>query len=621
MDSKPPRTPQGVGFWVMLAILGAFAIMLFQKGPSNRPFSKRLTTTELYSEIDKGNVQEIVLVRQSGEVEGKFTTKPATSFTSNVADVGELEKHAIAKGVPLIVKDLASDGWSLFLGIAISLLPWIFIIVFMVIIFRSIRNNMNSHNNQFSGHFNVKRDITTRFSDLAGCDEVVEEAKDIVEFLAHPEVYREAEVEVPKGLLLEGAPGVGKTLLARAIAGEAGVEFIAVSGSDFVETFVGVGARRIRDLFVAARKHLPCIIFIDEVDAVGKKRSMSVNSHLEHEQTLTALLAEMDGFDETDSLLVIGATNEPNVLDPALLRRFSRKIEMPYPDTKGREAILKIHARKKKLADDVNFSELAKMTSGFSGDDLKNLTQEASRTAVGRLIKSLPLNTDAVKRLGSALRGKFLVTRGDFFEAFETSTLGRARKSRVVPKHDREITAYHEAGHALAIIYALDTEPLGKVTIVPRGSAGGFTTQVPEDHLFLSREQLFARLIVCMGGRAAEMNKFKRQSTGASGDFQKATALSIAIVAKYGMNNKVGKMVYLDEHQYLKGVGQLNCSSEMRLIIEEESKNLIDEAYAATEDLIREHQDDLETLGRTLLEKETMDASEIYKLLKVKPRK
>ena len=434
------------------------------------------------------------------------------------------------------------------------------------------------------------------FDDVAGADEEKEELREIVEFLKDPKRYLELGARIPKGVLLVGPPGTGKTLLAKAVAGEAGVHFLSISGSDFVELYVGVGASRVRDLFDQAKRNAPAIVFIDEIDAVGRQRGAGLGGgHDEREQTLNQLLVEMDGFGSNEGVVVMAATNRQDILDPALLRpgRFDRQVYVGYPDIRGREAILKVHARNKPLGDDVSLAELAKGTGGFTGADLENLMNEAALLAARkhrRFIGMKELNEAVIKVIA-----------------------GPEKKSRVVIDRERRLTAYHEAGHAIVIHDLPTQDPVHEITIIPRGMAGGMTISLPqEDVTFQSRRELTERIAVCLGGRAAEQLALGDISTGAGSDLQKATSIAHNMVTRYGMSDKLGNVVFDSGHDEVfigRSMAQTkNYSEEVAALIDEEVKALVDGAYARCQAILTQRRHELDVVAEYLLQYENMDA-------------
>ena len=443
----------------------------------------------------------------------------------------------------------------------------------------------------------------TTFADVAGADEEKEELAEIVDFLRDPQRFVELGARIPKGVLLVGPPGTGKTLLARAVAGEAGVEFLSISGSDFVEMYVGVGASRVRDLFEQAKKAAPCIIFIDEIDAVGRQRGTGLGGgHDEREQTLNQLLVEMDGFGTNDGVVVLAATNRADILDPALLRpsRFDRQIYVGYPDIKGREDVLKIHTANKPLAEDVDLAKVARGTAGFTGADLENLSNEAA--------------------LLCARRGDQFITMADFEEAEIKVLAGPEKRSRVVPEHERKLTAYHEAGHAV-VMHALPThEPVHRITIVPRGHAGGMTISLPdEDHSYQSKRYMEEQIVSLLGGRAAEKLMLGDISNGASNDIERASHIARKMVTAYGMSEKLGSIAFESGHDEVfigKTMGQTRSYSEKTAAeIDDEVKAIIDRAYARCEEILTARREALTAVAEYLLAHETMTGEEFERMV------
>ena len=440
------------------------------------------------------------------------------------------------------------------------------------------------------------------FNDVAGADEEKEELQEIVEFLRDPQRFTALGARIPKGVLLVGPPGTGKTLIAKAVAGEAGVHFLSISGSDFVELYVGVGASRVRDLFDQAKKDAPAIVFIDEIDAVGRQRGAGLGGgHDEREQTLNQLLVEMDGFASNEGVIVMAATNRQDILDPALLRpgRFDRQIYVGLPDIKGREEILKVHARKKPLAEDVSLSDIAKATAGFTGADLESLLNEAALLA--------------------ARGGQRFISMADLHEAMMKVIAGPEKKSRVVTPHAKRLTAYHEAGHAV-VIHELETQdPVHQITIIPRGGAGGMTISLPqEDRSYMSRRELEEHIAVCLGGRVAEQLVLGDISTGASSDIQKASSIARNMVTKYGMSEKLGTIAYTSESNEVfigRTMAQSRSySEEVAGLIDEEVKSIVDTAYRRCEDLLSQHRSQLELTAQYLLAHEVMSGETFQKV-------
>ena len=445
------------------------------------------------------------------------------------------------------------------------------------------------------------------FEDVAGVEEAKEELREVVEFLKEPAKFITLGARIPKGVLLMGAPGTGKTLLAKAVAGEAGVPFFSISGSEFVEMFVGVGASRVRDLFEQAKRQSPCIVFLDEIDAVGRHRGAGLGgSHDEREQTLNQILVEMDGFDTDTNVIVIAATNRPDILDPALLRpgRFDRRVVLDRPDMRGREAILRVHTRGKPLADDVDLAQLAKSTPGFVGADIANLVNEAAILA--------------------ARRGKKLISMSDFKEAVERVVAGPERKSRILSQEEREIIAYHEAGHALVAHYLPHCDPVTKVSIVARGMAAGYTIALPqEDHTVTTRSKFEDQLAFALGGRAAEELVFNEVTTGAANDLEQVTETARAMVTRYGMSDKLGPMTFGQKEELVflgKEIGeQRDYSEAVAQQIDEEVRRIVHTAHQRAHQVLAERREQLDTVARRLLEVETLEAEEFVALLEGRP--
>ena len=493
----------------------------------------------------------------------------------------------------------------------ISLLPtlilFVGLIIFWVFMMRRLGSSMGGDKQMNFGKAKIKQmsdeKRKTTFADVAGADEEKEELREIVEFLKNPNKYNTLGARIPKGVLLVGPPGTGKTLLARAVAGEAGVPFFSISGSDFVEMFVGVGASRVRDLFDKAKKNHPCIIFIDEIDAVGRQRGAGLGGgHDEREQTLNQLLVEMDGFGANEGVIMIAATNRPDILDPALMRpgRFDRQVMVGYPDIKGREEILRVHAKGKPLAPDVVLSTIAKSTAGFTGADLENLLNEAALLA--------------------ARKNHRAITMEEIEEATIKVVVGTEKKSRVMSEKEKKLTAYHEAGHAIASYYCKTQDPVHQISIIPRGMAGGYTMHLPtEDRTYKSRDEMREELVVLLGGRVAEALVLDDISTGASNDIERATKIARAMVTKYGMSDKLGPITYGtdDSNPFLgKEMGHIsNYSEQTASEIDEEIQSIISTAYAKTEKILKEHMEELHRLAGVLYEKEKVDGVEFQQVM------
>lgn len=498
----------------------------------------------------------------------------------------------------------AADN-SLLYNILPMLIITVLLIVVWVFVFRKMGGmggkEMQFGKAKFKNENDEKRKTT--FDDVAGADEEKEELEEIVEFLKNPSKFSSLGARIPKGVLLVGPPGTGKTLLARAVSGEAGVPFFSISGSDFVEMFVGVGASRVRDLFQTAKKNSPCIIFIDEIDAVGRQRGTGLGGgHDEREQTLNQLLVEMDGFGANDGVILIAATNRPDVLDPALMRpgRFDRQVVVSYPDIAGREAILRVHARKKPLAPDVNLKNIAKTTAGFTGADLENLLNEAALLAARKNLKA--------------------ITMEQIEEATIKVVVGAEKKSKVMSEREKKLTAYHEAGHAIAFHECSTQDPVHEISIIPRGMAGGYTMPLPsEDKSYNSKNEMLEDIIVCLGGRVAEALIMGDISTGASNDIEKATNTAKKMVTKYGMSDKLGPILYGSGSQEVfigRDMGQVKDYSEKTAAaIDEEIHTIITDAYNKTEKILKEHIDKLHEVAQYLIKYEKMNGENFAKMM------
>ncbi len=514
------------------------------------------------------------------------------------------EEHPDARMEQDIIRPVET---SWFISLLPTLILFAGLIIFWVIMMRRLGSSMGGDKQMNFGKAKIKQmsdeKRKTTFADVAGADEEKEELREIVEFLKNPNKYNSLGARIPKGVLLVVPPGTGKTLLARAVAGEAGVPFFSISGSDFVEMFVGVGASRVRDLFDKAKKNHPCIIFIDEIDAVGRQRGAGLGGgHDEREQTLNQLLVEMDGFGANEGVIMIAATNRPDILDPALMRpgRFDRQVMVGYPDIKGREEILRVHAKGKPLAPDVVLSTIAKSTAGFTGADLENLLNEAALLA--------------------ARKNHRAITMEEIEEATIKVVVGTEKKSRVMSEKEKKLTAYHEAGHAIATYYCKTQDPVHQISIIPRGMAGGYTMHLPtEDRSYKSRDEMREELVVLLGGRVAEALVLDDISTGASNDIERATKIARAMVTKYGMSEKLGPITYGsdDSNPFLgKEMGHIsNYSEQTASEIDEEIQSIISTAYQKTEKILTDHIDELHRLAGVLYEKEKIDGVEFQQVM------
>ena len=586
---------------LLLALLGFFWFFTSQRSTVSVPYSQMV---ELFQaeQVSSFTVQNnVVTMELKTEVDGKKEASCAISdFTAFYEDLNPLVQTQKKSGVLTSYdykKDTQSVNW-------VTLLPSLLSVamVFLLLMMMVRQNNANGGGGglsqfgkaKFTSAEQMKKKVN--FHDVAGAQEEKAELEEVVDFLKNPEKYTALGAHIPKGILLVGPPGTGKTLLAKAVAGEAGVPFLSISGSDFVELYVGVGASRVRDLFEEATKTAPSIVFIDEIDAVGRQRGAGLGGgHDEREQTLNQLLVEMDGFEGNSGVIVMAATNRVDILDPALLRpgRFDRQVYVGLPDIQGRKEVLQVHSRAKPLAEDVNLETLAKSTSGFTGADLENLMNEGALLA--------------------ARKNQRFITMADLQESIIKVIAGPEKKSHVVTPHARKLTAYHEAGHAIAM-HALPThDPVHQITIVPRGQAGGMTISLPqEDRSFRSRNELFEDIVALLGGRVAEEQFLGDISTGASSDLERATAIAHAMVAKYGMSDALGAVVYDDgtgEVFIGRSMAQTKPYSEtIAASIDQEVKALIDKAYAQCRTILSDYAPQLETTAQYLLEHETMSS-------------
>ena len=611
----------------ILMFLSLMGIIYFFFGGNSSSQTQNIRYSEFVKQLDKNNVKNVSIQPSGGvyKVTGSYrkarttssanalgiksastkTTSFSTTMLENNSTVDQVSKLAAKHDVKVTAKAEESSG------IWVTLLMYIAPVILMLFLFYMMMGQagQGGGNNRVMNFGKTKakpadsKQNKVRFSDVAGEEEEKQELVEVVEFLKDPRKFVSLGARIPSGVLLEGPPGTGKTLLAKAVAGEAGVPFFSISGSDFVEMFVGVGASRVRDLFEQAKKNAPSIIFIDEIDAVGRQRGNGMGGgHDEREQTLNQLLVEMDGFTGNEGVIVMAATNRSDVLDPALLRpgRFDRKILVGRPDVKGREAILKVHAKNKPLAADVDLKEIAKQTPGFVGADLENLLNEAALLA--------------------ARRNKKQVDAADLDEAEDRVIAGPAKHDRVVNKHERETVAYHEAGHTIVGLVLNDARVVHKVTIVPRGRAGGYAIMLPrEDQMLMSKRDAKEQMAGLMGGRAAEEIIFGAQSSGASNDFEQATQIARAMVTQYGMSEKLGPVELENANQqaaYQQGMGASAFSQHTAQLIDDEVRRLSQEAHQTATDIIESHREQHKLIAEALLKYETLDEKQILSLFK-----
>ena len=583
-----------------LLIIAAFVIAIdaFSGQSANK---SELSYTGFIQQVQQKKVESVTITNDHG-IKGKL--KNGTEFNSYAPSDETLIKTLQDNGVEITAAPPEQPAW--WMSLLGSAIPIIILVVLFFFIMQQTQGgggrvmNFGKSRAKLMGEGNVK----VSFKDVAGAEEAKQELEEVVEFLKDPGKFTTIGAKIPKGVLLAGPPGTGKTLLAKAVAGEAGVPFFTISGSDFVEMFVGVGASRVRDLFTQAKKNAPCIIFIDEIDAVGRQRGAGLGGgHDEREQTLNQLLVEMDGFGANEGIITIAATNRPDILDPALLRpgRFDRQVIVGRPDLRGREAILKVHARNKPLADDVDLKIIAKKTPGFTGADLSNLLNEAALLA--------------------ARLNKKVITMAEVEEASEKVSMGPERRSHIVSDKDRKLTAYHESGHAIVAHLLPHADPVHKVTIIPRGAAGGYTMMLPtEEQNYKTKSQLLADIRVALGGRIAEALILDEISTGASGDLQSVTNTARAMVTRWGMSDELGPIVFGEQQEQVflgKNLGhERNYSEEIAAKIDAEIHRIVEEAYKDVTKLLSDNEKFLHDMANALLEEETIDAKAVDNLYK-----
>ena len=583
-----------------LLIIAAFVIAIdaFSGQSANK---SELSYTGFIQQVQQKKVESVTITNDHG-IKGKL--KNGTEFNSYAPTDETLIKTLQDNGVEITAAPPEQPAW--WMSLLGSAIPIIILVVLFFFIMQQTQGgggrvmNFGKSRAKLMGEGNVK----VSFKDVAGAEEAKQELEEVVESLKDPGKFTTIGAKIPKGVLLAGPPGTGKTLLAKAVAGEAGVPFFTISGSDFVEMFVGVGASRVRDLFTQAKKNAPCIIFIDEIDAVGRQRGAGLGGgHDEREQTLNQLLVEMDGFGANEGIITIAATNRPDILDPALLRpgRFDRQVIVGRPDLRGREAILKVHARNKPLADDVDLKIIAKKTPGFTGADLSNLLNEAALLA--------------------ARLNKKVITMAEVEEASEKVSMGPERRSHIVSDKDRKLTAYHESGHAIVAHLLPHADPVHKVTIIPRGAAGGYTMMLPtEEQNYKTKSQLLADIRVALGGRIAEALILDEISTGASGDLQSVTNTARAMVTRWGMSDELGPIVFGEQQEQIflgKNLGhERNYSEEIAAKIDSEIHRIVEEAYKDVTKLLSDNEKFLHDMANALLEEETIDAKAVDNLYK-----
>ena len=584
-------------FYLLIVLVAIMAIDYYSAGSAGK---NDISYTAFMKHVQQDEVKTVTINSNNG-ITGQL--KNGEVFTTVTPSDATLIPTLRARDVEIKAELPPQTPW--WTGLLTTLLPMVLVlgIWFMLMNQGSGNNRMMNFGKSNARRYDENKNKVA-FKDVAGADEAKQELQEVVEFLKHPQRYNALGAKIPKGVLLYGPPGTGKTLLARAVAGEAGVPFFSISGSDFVEMFVGVGASRVRDLFDQAKKNAPCIVFIDEIDAVGRQRGAGLGGgHDEREQTLNQLLVEMDGFGVNEGIIMIAATNRPDILDHALLRpgRFDRQIVVDRPDMRGREAILQVHAKGKPMSPDVNMNVIAKQTTGFTGADLANLVNEAALLSARR---NTPMND--MKSMN---------------EAAERVVMGPERRSHLVSDAEKRLTAYHETGHTLVGLLHNDINIVHKVTIIPRGRAGGYTMSLPkDDRNYQTKSEMLDELQMLLGGRVAEAIVLKDISSGASSDLQRATQLARQMVCRYGMSDRLGSMTFGHEEEEVflgRDIAREKYSNEVAAVIDEEVRRLMDEAYKGAEKLLQENMDKLVLIAETLLKKETLDGKQLRELMEL----
>ena len=584
-------------FYLLIVLVAIMAIDYYSAGSAGK---NDISYTAFMKHVQQDEVKTVTINSNNG-ITGQL--KNGEVFTTVTPSDATLIPTLRARDVEIKAELPPQTPW--WTGLLTTLLPMVLVlgIWFMLMNQGSGNNRMMNFGKSNARRYDENKNKVA-FKDVAGADEAKQELQEVVEFLKHPQRYNALGAKIPKGVLLYGPPGTGKTLLARAVAGEAGVPFFSISGSDFVEMFVGVGASRVRDLFDQAKKNAPCIVFIDEIDAVGRQRGAGLGGgHDEREQTLNQLLVEMDGFGVNEGIIMIAATNRPDILDHALLRpgRFDRQIVVDRPDMRGREAILQVHAKGKPMSPDVNMNVIAKQTTGFTGADLANLVNEAA--------------------LLSARRNTPMIDMKSMNEAAERVVMGPERRSHLISDAEKRLTAYHETGHTLVGLLHNDINIVHKVTIIPRGRAGGYTMSLPkDDRNYQTKSEMLDELQMLLGGRVAEAIVLKDISSGASSDLQRATQLARQMVCRYGMSDRLGSMTFGHEEEEVflgRDIAREKYSNEVAAVIDEEVRRLMDEAYKGAEKLLQENMDKLVLIAETLLKKETLDGKQLRELMEL----
>jgi len=619
--SPPGRPFRTFAFWALVVLLALAAYRMYAGGLSGQQRAV-IDYNEYVQQVERGNIERVTFAEETRTATGELKTETSLTVNGRPAPVKAFKTTFLGDGAewpervratnPQAQVAVQSPGLN-WLNILFTWLPLVLFLVAWMFVLRQMQGGGSAamRFGKSKARVLVESSPKITFKDVAGCDEAKQELQEVIEFLKEPQKFQRLGGRIPKGALLLGPPGSGKTLLAKAVAGEAGVPFFSMSGSDFVEMFVGVGASRVRDLFEQGKRNAPCIIFIDEIDAVGRHRGAGLGGgHDEREQTLNQLLVEMDGFESNEGVIIIAATNRPDVLDPALLRpgRFDRQIVVDWPDVRGREGILKVHTRKIPLAEDVDLKLIARETPGMSGADLANIVNEAALLAARRNHKKVSLR--------------------DFEDAKDKVTLGLERRSLVMSEQERKTTAYHEAGHALVAWLIPGSDPVTKITIIPRGRALGVTAYAPaEERHNHSKKQLEERLAHAMGGRAAEIVVFDHLTTGAAGDLEQSTNIARSMVTRFGMSDRLGPLTF-GKREDMVFLGKEIASSkdyseQTAVLIDTEVREIVERAHARAVALLKENLEKLHLLANTLLERETIDGDEMDRVLrgeKLEPR-
>lgn len=598
------RALKNIAIYVLIVLLALFAIKLTS---NNNVQVTELTEPQFLTKVELGQVKtaQVEVDELVYNIQGKLTDD--SQYAATVSKESDVIKLLREKKVDYKTSETPPPPW--WMSLLSTLFPIIILIAFLIFIMNQTQGGGNRvmQFGRSRARLMTGEEVKITFKDVAGAEEAKEEMEEVVEFLKNPQKFIQIGAKIPKGVLLFGAPGTGKTLMAKAVAGEAGVPFFSISGSDFVEMFVGVGAARVRDLFEQAKKNSPCIVFIDEIDAVGRQRGAGLGGgHDEREQTLNQLLVEMDGFSTNEGIIVMASTNRPDILDPALLRpgRFDRHILIDRPDVKGREAILKVHVKEKPLADDINLEVLAKRTPGFTGADLANMVNEAA--------------------LLTARRGKSRITMDEMEESIERVIAGPEKKTRVISEKEKKLVAYHEAGHALVSYFLPHTDKLHKISIIPRGRAGGYTLLLPEeDRNYITKSYLLDEVTTLLGGRVAEALILNDISTGAQNDLERATGIVRKMITEYGMSEELGPMTFghKSEEVFLgRDISRdRNYSDAIAYAIDKEASQYMDASYQKAEDLLRSNMDKLHVIANRLMVEETMQADEFEAIMTGQP--